>query len=436
MKRIILLIFFLSVYLVGNELKSSIESQYKVALRYYKEKNFDGSYEILSKLYLSKLSDAKLNFYLGRSAYETGHYEIALASFERVEMLDSSNIRNKLEMARTYFMLKMYEESELLFKEVLHNPNIPQNVRTNIELYLSKVSKVQEKSFTYASVDLDLLYDSNVNYGSLDSIYNISVGTLPAQAVESDFALQLNGDVTNIYDIGDKNGFAIKNKLKLFVKFYSDLHAYNTHYLSYTPSILYKETKYLAEFALNYDILYLGSSDYLHTLSFIPRFEYSHTNSLKSISHIKYQTKTFQQTAQSDLDSKHYELAYSLQEILSPRSYIQGNIILLQEKKEQGSRDDVDYREYRVSGVYANQLSSLYSGELFAEYRGRNYSDYSTLFASKREDKGIMLAGTFNVKLDNTLRVHLKMDYHRVDSNQGKYAYEKYTITTGINKKF
>ncbi|CAI6146612.1 MAG: hypothetical protein SPLUMA1_SPLUMAMAG1_00328 [uncultured Sulfurimonas sp.] len=70
---------------------------------------------MFSTLYFSKLSDAKLNFYLGGSAYETGHYEMALATFERVEILDSGNLRNKLEMARTFFMLKMYEDSESTF---------------------------------------------------------------------------------------------------------------------------------------------------------------------------------------------------------------------------------------------------------------------------------------------------------------------------------
>jgi tetratricopeptide (TPR) repeat protein len=145
--------------------KSDLNLQYSKALQAYKAKNFGTSYEIFSKLYLSRLSDAKLNFYFGRSAYETGHYEVALAAFERVEMLDPGNLRNRLEMARIYYMLKMYEDAELAFKEVLANPNIPQNVRTNIELYLSRATKAQKKSFTYATVNLDFLYDSNVNYG-------------------------------------------------------------------------------------------------------------------------------------------------------------------------------------------------------------------------------------------------------------------------------
>ncbi|WP_373000631.1 tetratricopeptide repeat protein [Sulfurimonas sp.] len=436
MKTILFLIVLLPFYLFGSERNVSIDSQYEKAVKSYKAKDFKNSYEILSKIYISKLSDVKLNFYLGRSAFETGNYEVALAAFERVEMLDPANLGNKLQMARTYFMLKMYEDAELAFKEVLENPNIPQNLRTNIELYLSKVTKIQQKSFTYATVNLDWVYDSNVNYGSLDSEYNINTGTLPSTPEKSDRALQLYADLVNIYDIGDKNGFAIKNRVKLFLKDYQNLDAFDVAYIGYTPSILYKETKYLGEFVLGLDVLNLGDKEYLRTLSFTPRFEYSHTNTLRSITHVKYQKKFFAQSAQYDLNAEHYELAYSLQNILSPRSYIQGNITAIRERKHHGIRIDVDYDEFRANVVYANQFTAVYGTELFAEYRRRNYEDHSTLFGNTRADNGGTAAATINARILKTLRLHLKGTYNRVESNQDRFSYQKYTITAGLNKTF
>jgi tetratricopeptide (TPR) repeat protein len=396
MKKVIVLWLCLVVFAFANQQDSGLKSQYIDALKAYKSKDFKTTYKILSKLYLTRLSDAKLNFYLGRSAYETGHYRVALAAFERVEMLDPSNLRNKLEKARTYFMLKMYEDAEIAFEEVLKNPNIPKNVRTNIELYLSNVKKVQKKSFTYASIDVDWVYDSNVNYGSLDSQYNVSVGTLPATPVRSDSAFQVYANLVNIYDIGDKNGFAIKNRVGVFLKDYSDLNDYNVKYLVYNPSILYKETKYLAELMFGFDILKLGSFEYLRTYYVDPRFEYSHSNTLKSMAHFKYQKKSFSQTQQSDLDAKHYEFGYALQKILSPRSYVQANLTALREKKEHGTRIDVDYDEYRFAMTYANQFTTTYGGEIFAEYRRRAYEDYSNLFASTRTDNAGLIAATIN----------------------------------------
>ncbi len=431
---ILVMLFSFSALYGANE--SNIDAQYSKALKEYKTKNFSASYEMFSKLYLSKLSDVKLNFFFGRSAYETGHYEVALAAFERVEMLDSGNLRNRLEMARTYYMLKMYEESENAFKEVLDNPNIPQNVRTNIELYLSRVTKVQEKSFTYATVNVDWIYDSNVNYGSLDSEYNINTGTLPSTAEISDVGVQLYADIVNIYDIGKKNDFAIKNRFNAYMKEYGSTDAYDIKYFSYSPSLLYQETKYLVEFAVGVDDLYISNVDYMRSLYLTPRYELSHSTTLRSITYFKYQRKYFLRETEKDLDSNHCELAYSLQSILSPRSYIQGTFTGIKESRIQGTRIDVNYVEYRANVVYANQFTPIYGTELFAEYRRRNYDDFSTLFASTRSDDAGTLTGSINARLLKTLRLHLKGSYSRVKSNQERFSYEKTTLTFGLNKTF
>lgn len=261
-------------------LASDVQQTYNVAMSAYKSKDFKTSYDLLSKLYLTKLSDVNLNFALGMSAYETGHYEIALGAFERVEMLEPANLRNKLEKARTYFMLKMYEDAELGFKEVLDNPMISENVRKNIELYLSKVSKVQQKSFTYATISLDWIYDSNVNYGSLDDTYNVGSTAYPTADERSDRALQLSADIMNIYDIGEANGFALKNRAILYLKDYQHEDDYDVQYLAYMPSLVYKYTQYTAEMVVGVDAMTLGKELYLKTVSFMPRVEYAHTNSL------------------------------------------------------------------------------------------------------------------------------------------------------------
>lgn len=415
---------------------TDLHVEYNEAMQEYKGNDFTSSYEKFSKLYLTNLSDAKLNFYFGRSAYETGHYEVALAAFERVEMLEPANLRNKLEMARTYFMLKMYENAQIAFEEVLANPNIPQNVRTNIELYLAKVTNVQKKSFTYATVNLDWMYDSNVNYGSLDSEFNINTGTLPSDPELSDSAGEFYGDIINIYDIGDKNGFAIKNRLVGYVKDYFKESDYDIGYIAYTPALLYTQTASLMELGVTFDNLFIASKNYLQTLSLTPRYEYSHTTTLKSIAYFKYQRKYFQEEGTKDLDSNHYELSYAMQKVLTPRSYIQAALIGINEAKVQGNRVDVDYMEYRANLAYANQFTTRYGANLSAEYRKRDYSDYSSIFGSTRVDDGVAVAAGANAEIFYAFRLGLKGTYSRVESNQNRYSYEKYTISLGLNKTF
>ncbi len=413
-----------------------IQQTYSQAMDAYKAKDFQTSYELFSKLYFTKLSDINLNFNLGVSAYETGHYENALAAFERVEMLDPTNLRNKLEKARTYFMLKMYEDSELSFREVLANPMIPENVRKNIELYLSKVTKVQEKSFTYLTVAMDMLYDSNINSGPMDDSYIIGNTKFATPNKKTDSAFQVLADIVNIYDIGEANGFAIKNRASVYLNTYQKESAYDVKYFAYMPSLLYKYTKYTAEMVAGADTMTLGNNDYLQTLSLMPRVEYEHTNTLRSSAYFKYQTKKFQQLAQSDLDANHYEVSYGLQNILSPRSYAQANVTGIQEKKEHGTRIDVDYNEYKLDATYANQFTPTYGGELYAQIRKRKYDDYSTLFNVTRDDTGKSIGASVSAKVMETLRVKLKTNYDRVDSNQNVFSYEKYTVSLGVVQSF
>ena len=412
------------------------QETYTQASTAYNAKDFKSSYELFSKLYMTHLNDADLNFKFGISAYEIGNYDMALAAFERVEALEPTNLRNKLEKARTFFMLKMYEDAEIGFKEVLSNPLLPQNVRKNIELYLARVIKEQKKSFTYVTLNLNTLYDSNVNSAPMDDTYNIGITEYATAKEKSDGAFELSAGVVNIYDIGEANGFAIKNRASLYTKRHFSEDDYDINYFSYMPSLLYKFTKYTFESALGADMMTLGDKNYLQTLSFMPRFEYEHTTSFRSSLHFKYQLKDFKQSEQKDLNANHYELSYGLQNILSPHSYIQTNITALQEKKRQGMRIDVDYDEYRLDMAYGKQFTPTYTAELYAQLRKREYDKYSTLFNSTREDIGKSLGAGVSIKMVETLLLKLGARYDRVDSNQDVFSYDKYSLSAGVVKTF
>ncbi|MDD2448357.1 MAG: surface lipoprotein assembly modifier [Sulfurimonas sp.] len=433
MKKILIIILLtIPLHLLAIEQKEI----YIQATDAYKAKDFKTSYSLFSKLYITNLSDANLNFMLGVSAYEIGNYNIALAAFERVEMLDPANLRNKLEKARTFYMLKMYENAELSFKEVLSNPLIPQNVRENIEIYLSRMIKEQKKSFTYVTLNINTIYDSNVNNAPIDDTYNIGITRYATAKEKSDGAVETSVGITNIYDIGEANGFALKNKAFVYIKRHFQRDEYDINYFSYMPSLLYKYTKYTFEMAGGVDAMTLGDKSYLQTLSLMPRFEYEHSQTLRSLTHFRYQVKEFKQESQKDLNANHYEISYGLQSILTPRSYIQANITGVQEKKKRGTRVDVDYEEYKFDVAYANQITPTYGAELYSQIRKREYNDYSGLFNSKRDDLAKSVGVGLSVRMFEDLLLRFNARYDRVDSNQDVFSYEKYTLSAGVVKTF
>lgn len=108
----------------------------------------------------------------------------------------------------------------------------------------------------------------------------------------------------------------------------------------------------------------------------------------------------------------------------------------VQEKKQKGSRIDVDYSEYKLNTIYVNQFTPTYGGELYAEIKKRKYDDYSSLFDSTRDDVSRSVSASVSAKILQTLRFKVKALYNRVDSNQDLFGYQKYTVSAGIVKTF
>jgi tetratricopeptide (TPR) repeat protein len=426
---------FLSFHLFSAEIQEK-KGDYKLALEYYKTKDFKNSYTLFKKIYMDELSNINFNFYFGKSAYETGHYETALAAFERVEMQGDSNIGNKLEIARTYFMLKMYADAENAYLAILENPLIPKNLRRDIELSLSRVSKVQKRSFTYATIVADVLYDSNLNYGSLGD-YTLNGIFTPKTAKISDTAVQIFANAINIYDIGSKNGFAIKNSVSVYQKSYQDNQNFNVTYLAYNPSVIYKVTKYTAELVLGIGNIRFGGDNYLNSYSINPKFEWNHhSHTLKSIFNFKYQRKNFVQEGQKELDANHFELSYGVQKIITPHSYTQGNIYAINEQHIRGTNPQVDFNEYKFDFTYANQFSNKFSIDTYGQIRKRNYDNYSLLSRSTRSDLGGTASIGLTMKIIPKLRTRISTSYEKVDSNQDQFSYKKQIISASLIKTF
>jgi hypothetical protein len=440
MIRYILIIAILSFTTLVQA--STSKEKYIQGFKACESKDYATSYDLLSSIYLSHLSDKKLNFYLGYSAFKIGYYEIALASFERVSMIDPSDIRNQLEMARTYFMLKMFENSERLFRSVLTNPKLPKNVRKTVERYIIKMTKSKPKSTIYLTINFNWVYDSNINYASSKETYFYAPGkvNLGTPKKISDYATEFSAGIGNIYTNGK---YAIKTNIMTYRKEYDSEESYNVSYKSHALSFLYRNTRHSTELTLSYDILKLSLKEYLNTYSVGPKYEYLHTPTLKSIAYFKYQSKFFQQAAQKNLNANRYVLSYGLQKILSRRSLIQVNLIGAQEKDSADLKDKsklpiyVRYSEGKLNMIYMNQFSSRYDMQFFAEAYKRKYEDKSVIFRNQvREDNSKSASITLNANLAFGIRANIKATYTQVDSNQEIFQYDKHTLAFGMNKLF
>src|SRR5687767_13945530 len=95
-------------------------------------------------------------FVEGARLLNAGEFEAAARTF-RALLERTNSPRVKLELARTLFYLKQYEESRALFKEVQLEPDIPWQVRDNIDRFIQNADDI----VGYVRFSVSLVGDSN-----------------------------------------------------------------------------------------------------------------------------------------------------------------------------------------------------------------------------------------------------------------------------------
>ena len=93
-----------------------------------KRQQYPQAYILASRIVEENEGDSTFDMQYGMAAIETAHYNEALYAFERLVLLDGSQPRYRLELARAHFFLRNLEQSEIEFNRVLRQ-NPPKTVQ-------------------------------------------------------------------------------------------------------------------------------------------------------------------------------------------------------------------------------------------------------------------------------------------------------------------
>lgn len=409
--------------------------RYNDAKMLYSSQSYSSSYEILSDIYLNALDDTQLNFYLGRSAYEVGEYPMALAAFERVKELDPNNIRNQLELAKTQYRVKLFDESKLQFEEVLKTPGLPENVQKSIEYYLSSIAKQQQRGFFFINARAGLFYDSNVNYGSSSDTYTLpGFGTFSATNPISDTAHEESLNFTHLYDIGNLGGLIVRNDFNLYQRRYFDEHDYDMFLLSYYPALIWNDHHSVYELIGGIDRFSLGGESYYTSYSINPKWTYTLSPTLRQIISLKGGTKRYFEF--DELDSHIGEIDFGMEYYPSARSALRIDLAAERQIKDGGNRIDVNYDQYGATLLYTQQIFPMSIVQLHANLKEREYDEYSNLFQSYRTDTSWYGSFNFIQRINSTISAEIAASYTNTNSTQSVYEYDKYTLSFNLSGRF
>lgn len=122
--------------------------------------------------------DPEFDYLLGLAALDSGHPGRAILALERVLIVRPDFLQARAEIARAYFVARERENARREFETVAAQ-RVPEPVRQVISRYLDAIQRIDEESRGKLTgvLEVELGYDSNVNFGSASGQWVLADGT-------------------------------------------------------------------------------------------------------------------------------------------------------------------------------------------------------------------------------------------------------------------
>ena len=409
---------------------SSTKKLYDVALKNFRQKNYEKAYEQFNTLFLSSMQDVLYNFYLGRSAYELGKYEFALSAYDRILIVNPNNSRARLEMAQTYFKMKLFTQSLKEFNRVLEDKNLPVVVQKRVNEKVDYIKKLQKKSFFNATAVAGILYDSNINSTpEVDFFYLDNFdGKIQAGEKKSATIYQVVGQLNNTYKYSDN--FILNSSATAVLMKYNNHKEKDIHALSLNISPTYLSKDYKLELPILFDKINLGHESYQNNIYLNPKYttilnsEVLYTLGLKAgrVSFVKDEER----------DANIFELQNSAKYASSNYGLFSFGLNLGEERRIRGNRIDVNYKYMNtyLNNVY--ELSEDYLLQTSLNYKEYLYKDTNASFQSRKRDKKMDASIAIIKPLKKDLHLNLGGSYTKKDSSHASSEYNKHTMKANL----
>lgn len=431
MKKKLILSILASSIIFAQE---NIEDIKLKGLNFYKNNNYQLAIDEFFKIKDYNKSSS-IDFYLARCYYETGQYEKALATYERIQINEPDNKRVKLEIAQTYLMLDSYETAKIGFLELLDDSSIPDVVKSNIETRLKQIHEKNTKHFFSSTLMFGWGEDSNINNASINS-YNIKIieNPLPGgDKIKSTFyetALLFN----HMYIYDDILSF--RNGLTFYKQDFTKDNSKQLDVISLNTSSILRNSdiSYIATFGLD-NVLY-GDNHYLNNYSFTPKISYGINPSMIYETNLKFLNKKFVNVEDEKNNSWVYD--YQNRFLTQTKDFGIFDLGLVFGKEIREEKIDYNVSKNNVSLLLGNtyQINNDYTLASNVSFTNNNYKDLNPWFDEKRKDDIYNFMLNLSYAYNKDMIIALIYNYINQDSNQTPYDYDKDILKTSVYYNF
>jgi len=222
---------------------------------------------------------------IGKTYFQTGEYESALAAFDHLLIEEPNNQLARLEYARTLYMLGFYKPAKKEFMIVL-NSNPPEIVKRNIKAYIKKIDSFSRKHIFYGLVGIGITYDDNLGFNTEKKTTHY--GGLELQNdtnMTKGFYTGLKFGLNHLY-VSDN--FSWSNSLYSYNEFQNE-DIDNLNFLNFMTSISKKYHNFKISLPTSLSYMWLDGRSYSFTSALIPTFNYQPNDLTNYKISLKYQ---------------------------------------------------------------------------------------------------------------------------------------------------
>ena len=370
----------------------------------------------------------------GRKAYKLGKFNKALNIYILMLQKNPANNRVKLELAMTYYKLGDFKRANDLFKNVLQDKNLPQNVRKNIENLLVNLNAKQDiKSdhFFNTMLSVGYGYDSNVKNNTDDKY--VYLGRLPLELDSkvsdhfSEYVLVLNHTYES--ELGLESG----NK---FVGFLQDYKKYDDKDLGLFligNGVKSNFDKFSIGVDFDFSRVWIDNKTYLNNFTISPNFIYFLNTNLINKTTLKFNKKFFIQDEDRFRNSNYYEFENVLS--VKTQNFGTNSFAFVAGKDISVDRPSygVDYDFWGIKLKNNYPVFDKTSLNFGFEYQKEKYKATElVIYKTKRKNEKFGYEFGVTQSLRENLIFALNFKYTDIKSNQNIYTYDKQIIKANL----
>lgn len=409
-------------------------ASYEKAQKFYEKKEYKNAIAE-AKSSTKEYSNPKLHLLWAKSEEALGHTNQAMSAYERVVMLDETDVESRLKL------IKIYNDTDRTtlaksMNKTLQNYQLTPAQRSSLSLLVNK-----DDMGTYkARATVGIGYDDNINVSATSSILDDYTGSIGSEGEVATLFGKFSGSLSYIHELDEKGGFYLRADLRANYQNNADAHFYDMFVASAEAGVGYAGDGYTLYIPIGYDRVHYLEVDMLSQIRITPKVNFKIDKNMIVNFNMKYSSRSYNQVSFESMADSSYGFGAGCYYLFG-KDFVYANIFM-----EKFSSTEYVHPSYLDKDMFTVSLGLNYNPtnwlvtRLDYKFRNGEYSDRSDLrdptdTATRSDD-----FNQIELKLSHYFAKHYEVYISdRYSKNTSNYVMAKYTknvATFGISANY